>query len=295
MPEVTANGLKLHYDERGEGTPLLLIMGLGAQMTRWPEGFCDRLAEHGFRVIRFDNRDVGMSEKLDAAGPPDMPAMFTAIAMGQQPAAAYDLSDMARDAVGVLDALDIDKAHIVGASMGGMIAQLIAADYPERVLSLCSIMSTTGARDLPPSTPEAMALLSTPAPDPHTNWEGFLERGVYSAKVIGSPAYPPKEEDVRARTEADFKRGFYPVGFGRQYAAVLASPDRRAKLQTVRAPSIVIHGADDPLVPVEAGRDTAKHIPGAELVVVPGMGHDLPEPLWGEFVGLIVGNAGRAG
>lgn len=295
MPQIKTPTVTLEYDERGQGKPLLLIMGLGAQMTRWPEAFCDKLAAKGFRVIRFDNRDVGLSEKIDAAGPPDMPAMFQALAAGQKPQAPYDLSDMAADAVALLDALKIDRAHVVGASMGGMIGQLVAADYPERVISFCSIMSTTGARDLPPAKPEALAMLSTRGPDPGEDLEGALAFAAKVQAVIGSPAYPADLASLRERAASDLKRSYYPVGFQRQYAAVLASPERRAKLAQITAPTVVIHGADDPLVPKEGGEDTAKHIKGAEYLEIPGMGHDIPADLYERIAEAITINAGRAG
>lgn len=295
MPSTIANGITLEYDERGEGPPMLLIMGLGAQMTRWPEAFCDLLAARGFRVIRFDNRDVGLSQKMEAAGVPDMPAIFQALAAGQKPSAAYTLDDMAADAVGLLDTLKIDRAHVVGASMGGMIGQLVAADYPDRVISFASIMSTTGGRDLPPAKPEAMAVLANRGPDPNEDFEAFVAHGLSAGRVIGSPGYPADEATARERLISDFKRSFYPVGFQRQYAAILASGDRRAKLANVRAPTVVIHGADDPLVPVEGGHDTAKYIPGAEMVVIPGMGHDVPVGLYETIADIIVRNVQRAG
>jgi pimeloyl-ACP methyl ester carboxylesterase len=294
MPQIDTKTVTLEYDERGSGEPLILIMGLGAQMTRWPEEFCDTLAAKGFRVIRFDNRDVGLSQKIDEAGPPDMPAIFQSVAAGQKPGVAYDLSDMAADAVGLLDALGIGKAHVVGASMGGMIGQLVAADYPDRVLSFCSIMSTTGGRDLPPAKPEAIAILNQRGPDPSQDLEGALAFAVKAQQTIGSPGYPADLDLVRQRAEGDMKRSYYPVGFQRQYAAVLATGDRRARLAEITAPTVVIHGADDPLVPIEGGRDTAKHINGAELVEIPGMGHDIPAALYGRIVDIIARNAQRA-
>ncbi|MGA2952545.1 MAG: alpha/beta hydrolase [Caulobacteraceae bacterium] len=296
MPQVKANGLTFEYDITGKDgdEPILLIMGLGGQMTLWRQPFLDKLAAKGYRVIRFDNRDVGLSEKLESLGPPDMGAVVAAYASGQLAPAAYDLSDMAADAAGVLSALGIERAHIVGASMGGMIAQLVAADYPERTLSLTSIMSTTGNRALPPAKPEAMAVLNTPAPNPHEDMEGYLASALASARVIGSPGYPVNEAEHRAFAASNVQRSYYPVGFLRQYAAVLASPDRRPKLATITAPSLVIHGEADPLVPVEAGKDTAANIPGAELLLVPGMGHDLPPALYDTIVEAIDRVAQRA-
>jgi pimeloyl-ACP methyl ester carboxylesterase len=296
MPRIKANGLSFEYDITGKDgdEPILLIMGLGGQMTLWRQRFLDKLAARGYRVIRFDNRDIGLSEKLDALGPPDMGAVLAAYAEGRLAPAPYNLSDMAADAAALLTALGIERAHIVGASMGGMIAQLVAADHPEKTLSLTSIMSTTGARDLPPARPEAMAVLNKPAPDPNVDMEAYLDNVVASSKVIGSPGYPPDEADQRAFAAGNVRRSYYPVGFLRQYAAVLASPDRRAKLATIAVPSLVIHGADDALVPVEGGRDTAANIPGAELLVIPGMGHDVPPALYDEIVDAIAKVAERA-
>jgi len=289
MPQVKANGLSFEYDITGKDgdEPVLLIMGLGAQMTLWRQGFLDRLAARGYRVIRFDNRDAGLSEKLEAAGPPDMAAVLQAYVEKRLAPAAYNLSDMANDAVGVLSGLGIERAHIVGASMGGMIAQLVAAEHPGRTLSLTSIMSTTGNRDLPPAKPEAMAVLNTPAPDPNVDLEGYLDSVVASSRVIGSPGWPADEADLRAFGLSNVKRCYYPVGFQRQYAAVLASPDRRPKLAGITVPTMVIHGEDDPLVPVEGGRDTAASIPGAELTLIPGMGHDVPPALYDRIVDAI--------
>ena len=296
MPRTTANGISLEYDIHGPagGEPLLLIMGLGAQMTRWPDGLVAALATRGLRVIRFDNRDVGLSERLEAAGAPDMPGIMGSLMKGEIPSVAYTLDDMASDAVGLLDALDIDRAHIVGASLGGMVAQLVAADHPDRVLSLTSIMSTTGNRALPPATPEAIAVLNNRGPDPAEDLEGFLDHGVKSAQVIGSPGHPQDPAVVRERALSDYRRSFYPAGFARQYAAAMVSADRRPKLAGVTAPTVVIHGEADPLVPLAGGRDTAENIPGAELRVVPGMGHDLPPQLYGAIADGILRAVDRA-
>jgi len=281
MARAEANGIELEYDVAGppDGEPVLLIMGLGAQMTRWPSLFVDKLAAQGLRVIRFDNRDVGLSSKLAAAGMPDFPALFTALAEGRTPDVPYRLDDMAGDAVGLLDALGIARAHIVGASLGGMVAQLVAADHPERALSLTSIMSSTGNRSLPPASPEAMAVLNDRGPDPLTDFEGYLDHAVKGAFVVGSPGYPPDADETRTRIRNDFNRSYSPAGFQRQYAAAAACPDRRPKLATIKAPTVVIHGAADPLVPLASGQDTAASIPGAELRVIEGMGHDFPPAL----------------
>jgi len=296
MPQVKANGLSFEYDITGKDgdEPILLIMGLGAQMTLWREPFLEKLAARGYRVIRFDNRDIGLSEKLEALGPPDMAAVLAAYVEGRLAPAPYDLSNMAADAAAILTALGIERAHIVGASMGGMIAQLVAADHPDSTLSLTSIMSTTGNRALPPAKPEAMAVLNTPAPNPNEDMEGYLASSLAAARVIGSPGYPVDEADQRAFAKSNVLRSYYPMGFQRQYAAVLASPDRRPKLATLKVPAMVIHGEDDALVPVEGGKDTAASIPGAELVTIPGMGHDVPPALYDTIIDAIVRVAQRA-
>jgi len=285
MPQARANGITLEYDVHGpaSGEPVLLIMGLGAQMTRWPAPFIELLAAEGLKVIRFDNRDVGLSEKIESGGLPDLQKVVGALMQGQKPDVPYLLDDMAADAVGLLDALGIARAHIVGASLGGMVAQLVAADYPGRVLSLTSIMSTTGNRELPPAKPEAIAVLNDRGPDPLTDLEGYLTHSIRGARAIGSPGYPQPESNIRENSLASFQRSYYPPGFARQYAAAVASADRRPKLAGVAAPTVVIHGGDDPLVPVEGGHDTAANIPGSELRIVPGMGHDFPPELYGEI------------
>jgi len=289
MAEVKANGIEITYDTFGsdKAAPLLLIMGLGAQMTRWSPAFCEALAARGFRVIRFDNRDVGLSTHLIDAGVPDMAAVVAALQKGEKPQVPYTLDDMAADAVGLLDALGVAKAHIVGASMGGMIAQLVAADHPEHTLSLTSIMSTTGNPSLPRATAEAMAVLTNRPPHP-SDEEAYLKHSIASARVTGSPAYPADEAVLRANTLADLKRCYEPTGFARQMAAITATGDRRAKLKTITAPTVVVHGAADPLVPAQGGHDTAENIPGAELVVIPGMGHDLPPALYDTLIAAIV-------
>lgn len=295
MPQVQANGINIEVETIGseQGEPLLLIMGLGAQMTRWPDGLIAGLVRHGFRVIRFDNRDVGLSRHFDEAGMPDLRAVMGARMEGRTPEVAYTLGDIAADAVGVLDALGIAKAHVVGASMGGMIAQLVAADHGERVLSLTSIMSTTGNPALPPASPEAMAVLTTPSPHP-SDTEAFAAHGLKNARVIGSPGYPFDEAHMRERILSDANRAYNPAGVMRQYAAVVADGDRRAKLARITAPTVVVHGADDPLVPVSGGRDTADSIPGAELRVIPGMGHDLPPQLFEKLVEAVTAVRDRA-
>jgi len=284
MPQIKANGINLEYVSYGpeSAQTVLLIMGLGAQMTRWPLPLVQQFVARGYRVVTFDNRDVGLSHKFDDAGPADIAAVMAARMKGEKPPAAYTLDDMADDAAGLLDALKIAKAHIVGASMGGMIAQVVAARHPEKTLSLTSIMSTTGNPALPPAKPEAMAVLMTrPQSD---DFKTMVEHSVKAQLITGSPGYPPDPAMLKRQAIADLNRSTYPVGFTRQMAAIMASGDRREALKTITAPTIVVHGSDDPLVPVEGGRDTAANIAGAELIEIPGMGHDLPAQLYGQVV-----------
>jgi pimeloyl-ACP methyl ester carboxylesterase len=287
MPRANANGIELEYEVFGDeaAPPLLLVMGLGAQMIAWDDAFCSELAARGFRVVRFDNRDVGLSTKIDAPLP-DIMACFA----GDSSSANYRLEDMADDAVGLLDVLGIEKAHIVGASMGGMISQTIAIRHPDRVLSLCSIMSTTGAPDVGAPTPEAMQELLRPV---STTKEEYLEASVRSSKVIGSTGFPFDEERARQRADVHFERCYHPMGVARQLAAILASGDRTERLGTVSVPTVVIHGSADPLVTPSGGEATAKAVPDAEHVVIDGMGHDLPEGAWPDIIDAIVANASK--
>ncbi|QUD87614.1 alpha/beta fold hydrolase [Phenylobacterium montanum] len=296
MAQTRANGIIIEYDTHGSETdpPLLLICGLGMQMIRWTPAFLQALVDRGFFVISFDNRDVGLSTAFNEAGVPAIADVVASLRRGEKPNVPYRLEDMAADAAGVLDALDISAAHIVGVSMGGMIAQLVAADYPGRTLSLTSIMSTTGNHALPPARQEAMDTLNNRPPSPFEDEEAFLAHSVRSSRVIGSPAYPTPEADLRASALAAVRRSYNPTGFGRQMAAVTATGDRRAKLATITAPTLVLHGTDDPLVPIEGGRDTAANIRGAELVEIPGMGHDLPAALYDRIADAIAGVASRA-
>jgi pimeloyl-ACP methyl ester carboxylesterase len=291
MPRVRANGIELEYDTFGRASdaPLLLIMGLGAQMVLWDEEFCDQLAQRGHHVIRFDNRDVGLSTKFDHAGTPNLLAMMQPGA--DRSAAAYTLDDMADDAAGLLDALRIESAHVVGASMGGMIAQTVAYRHARKTRSLVSIMSSTGNPALPPARPEAMAVLMTPRP---LDRAGNVEAAVTASLVIGSPGYPQDTARLRARAAMMFDRAFTPLGTLRQMAAIYAHGNRVPRLAAVTAPTLVIHGVDDPLVPVEGGRDTAKSIPGAELLEIEGMGHDLPPGLWTRIADAIAGHTRKA-
>jgi pimeloyl-ACP methyl ester carboxylesterase len=277
--KIQANGIELEYESHGpDGAPVvLLIMGLGAQLTLWPIQFVEDLVARGYRVIRFDNRDVGLSAKFDAAGIPNLMQLAATVFAGLTPSVPYTLDDMAADAKGLLDALGIERAHILGGSMGGMIAQIFAATYPERTLSLTSIMSTTGNPAVPQASAPAMAALTTRPTS--TDLEAILAHGINVARVIGSPAHPADAEILRQRIQRDFERSFHPAGFTRQMAAIYAGGDRRRRIATITAPTMVIHGADDPLVPVEGGRDTAATIPGAKLREIPGMGHDIPVAL----------------
>ena len=286
---MTANGLELEYETFGDPTdpPLVLIMGLSAQMTAWPEGFCNLLAEQGYHVIRFDNRDIGLSTYLDDLPPTDLAAVLG----GDFSTAPYRLSDFANDTAGLLDALNIRSAHIVGASMGGMIAQQLVIDHPDRVRSLCSIMSTTGDRTVGQGSEAAMAVLLRPAAKDR---ETAIANGISGARVIGSPGYPATGEELLAKTTAAYDRAFHPAGALRQTAAVVSSPDRTEGLHKVTVPTVVIHGADDPLVNVSGGEATATAIPGASLLIIPGMGHDLPTALWSTVADAIVANAQKA-
>ncbi len=285
-----ANGIEIEYESFGrEGDPvILLVMGLGAQLTLWPDALCEKLAARGFRVIRYDNRDVGLSTKLDAAGVPEMADIFSGAAKP-----AYTLDDMAADGAALLDALGIERAHIVGASMGGMIAQLFAANHPEKTLSLTSIMSTTGNPAVPPATPEAMAALTTRLPA-DASIEAMIDNSVKTLTVIGSPAHDYNTPGERAKLKRSIERSIYPAGFARQMAAIVANGDRRSKLKSVTAPTSVIHGEVDPLVNLAGGEDTAASIKGAELIVIPGMGHDLPPFVLDQVRDAILKTAARA-
>jgi pimeloyl-ACP methyl ester carboxylesterase len=275
MPRAKNGQVEIEYQSFGDDRPqaVLLINGLGSQMTRWPEAFCEKLAAKGYRAIRFDNRDVGLSTWLTEA---------------------YALSDMAADAVAVLDAAGVARAHIAGVSMGGMIAQAVAYEHPDRTLSLTSIMSATGAAGTLNSTPEAAAVLNVPPPDPKADFEAFVANGVKNARVIGSPAYPWGEGMLRERVISEYRRAFNPAGVARQMGAIRAAGDRTALCASIKAPTVVLHGAADPLVPPVAGEATAQAIPGAELRLVEGMGHDLPPGLYDLFVDAITAAAARA-
>lgn len=285
MPRAESNGIELEYDTFGDpGDPaLLLIMGFSAQMIAWDEDFCRRIAGGGFHVIRFDNRDVGLSSRITDGPIPDLAKAMS----GDPSSAAYTLDDMADDAAGLLDALGISTAHIVGASMGGMIAQLVATRHPGKTLTLCSLMSTTGNPGVGQSKPEAMAALLAPRP---TTREEAVERGGEVGRIISSPVHFD-EAKARRRAGEAYDRANDPDGIARQLVAIMASPDRTDALGQVAVPTLVVHGAADPLVTVSGGEATAKAVPGADLLILDDMGHDLPEPLWPRIVDAISQNA----
>jgi len=289
MPYARANGIDLYYETFGDPSdpPILLVMGLGAQLLLWEEEFCRGLVDRGFFVIRYDNRDVGLSTKIEGGPQPDVQKALA----GDHSTASYTLWDMADDAAGLLDALGIDRAHVVGASMGGMIVQCLAIAHPQRLRSLVSIMSTVGNPNVGQPKPEAMAALLAPPPPTR---EEAIEQGVRTWKIIGSPAYPRDEAELRAQVAAAYDRCWYPIGTARQLVAILATGDRSEALRSVRVPALVIHGEDDPLVTLSGGIATAEAIPGAKLLTFPGMGHDLPRALWPQILDAIAEHARAA-
>ena len=275
MPRAHNGSVEIEYQSFGDDRreTVLLVNGLGSQMTRWPEAFCEKLAAKGYRAIRLDNRDTGLST---------------------WPADKYSLTDMADDAVAVLDAAGVRQAHIAGVSMGGMIVQRLALDHPGRVLSMTSIMSTTGEPSTMQPHPAAGAVLTAPAPDPASDYDAYLAHGISNARIIGSPDHPWTDDEIRNRVVAEHARAFNPPGVARQMAAVRADGDRTQALKALTLPVVVLHGADDPLLPKAGGEATAAAIPGAELRIVPGMGHDLPPGLYDTFIDAITAAARRA-
>jgi pimeloyl-ACP methyl ester carboxylesterase len=298
MPQAQANGITLEYESFGRASDpaVLLIMGFSAQMTMWPVAFCKGLAERGFRVVRFDNRDIGKSTHLTNLGAPNVPEAMMKMMSGQPVAAPYQLEDMAKDSVALLDALGIDSAHIVGASMGGMIAQIVAAKHRKHTRSLVSIMSTTGNRSLPQAKPEAMAAITVPPAS--DSREDRIAAGMKAWRVIGSPAYPATDAELLESVSAMVDRVPYePTGIARQLLAIVAAAPRNDLLKALKAPALVLHGADDPLLPVECGKDTAASIPGAKLEILPGVAHDFTDalvPVYLEHVGSFVTEVERA-
>jgi pimeloyl-ACP methyl ester carboxylesterase len=285
-----ANGIQIAYEAFGDprDPTMLLIMGLGSQLLLWDADLCRLLADRGFHVVRFDNRDVGLSTKIEDGPAPDLAAALP----GDTSSASYTLEDMADDAAGLLDHLQVQSAHLVGASMGGMIAQVLAIRYPDRVRSLASVMSTTGDPSVGQPRQEAMSVLFAEVPSDRA---GYVEFHLDAVRAIGSPGFPLDEDRVRRTAAAVFERSFYRQGVARQLLAVIASGDRTRALSRLDVPTVVIHGREDPLIPVSGGEATARAIPGAELLVIPGMGHDLPPGVWPKLVDAIVRNAALAG
>ena len=285
-----ANGIDICYEIFGDATaePMLLIMGLGAQMVLWDDAFCEKLAERGFRVIRFDNRDIGQSSKMSGGKRLTAFELLKLRLLKIPVAAPYRLYDMAVDTIALMDVLGIRKAHLVGASMGGMIAQEIAITFPERVRSLTSIMSTTGNPKVPPPSREAAAMLM--APPPKTR-EEYIARFQATWKLLRVGSFPEDEVLDALRAERCYSRGLNPAGVGRQFRAILASGSRKARLAQVTAPTLVIHGSVDPLVRPEGGKDTAASISGAKLLMIEGMGHALPIPMWPQVIDAIAMHA----
>lgn len=295
MPTVNANGIQIEYDNFGNPScpPLLLIMGLGGQLIHWEEDFCRQLADKGLFIIRYDNRDAGLSTKFEAAGLPDMAELLSARLQGRSIETPYTLEDMAADAAGLLDALNIKKAHICGSSMGGMIAQTLAIRHPARLLSLISIYSTTGDPDLPPLQPAALEALMTPPP---ADRQGYIEFNVKTMQAIAGSGFPYDAQFIRDISAKAYDRAFYPPGVGRQMLAVMTQENRKPALASVTVPTLVIHGTADPLVPAAHGRDTANAIPGAQLLLVDGLGHELPwikEP-WPQVIDAIAAHTKQA-
>ena len=288
MARLQANGIEIEYEVHGDpnNSPLMLIMGLGVQLIHWDDKFVDELVQRGFYVIRFDNRDVGLSTKLESSGAADIAGVLAGEAKP-----AYTLDDMADDAVGVLDALHIRAAHIVGASMGGFIAQLVAINHPDHTLSLTSIMSGPGGHDAIPPTPEALeALVRMPAP----TREEIIENSIEARRIFAGRGNPFDVEAQRTLVERAYDRSYYPVGFGRQYAAIVASESRIPGLRQVNVPTLVVHGADDPLVPPENGRRVAAAVPGARYLELAGVGHNLPPGTWSDVADAIADTARQA-
>jgi proline iminopeptidase len=279
MTAVKANRIEIEYSDSGprDGPVIVLIMGLGMQLVAWPDAFCEGLMARGFRVIRFDNRDTGLSTKMPSAGRFPMAPLMALAFLRLLVRPPYTLNDMASDTLGLMDALRIGRAHVVGASMGGMIAQIIAAEHPDRVKSLVSLFSTSSNPALPGPEPKVLRALirrrrrSDPA--------RAVQETMDFLRLIGSPGFPTSDSELRGKVERSIGRCYYPQGFARQLLAILTAADRRPMLRRIRAPTLVLHGAEDPFIPSAAAKDTAANIPGARLRIIPGMGHDLPGAL----------------
>ncbi|MES2491412.1 MAG: alpha/beta fold hydrolase [Pseudomonadota bacterium] len=294
MPRISANGLEFEYETFGNSKDpvLLLIMGLGGQLIQWPDEFCKALAQGGYYVIRYDNRDVGLSTRLGHLGRAKLMSAGLLSTFRLPVKAPYKLDDMAADAVGLLDALSIQSAHIVGISMGGMIGQIVAAKHAARVRSFVSIMSSSGHKSLPsPSLRIQLRLVKRPKT---LDRESLIAHGMETWRLIGSPAYPTSADALRAKVESAFDRASYPQGLGRQTLAILASGSRMPLLPKIKAPTLVIHGDKDPLVPVAAAYNLARYIPGAKLEIIKGMGHDLPPQLLPQLQGMILSHVKSA-
>lgn len=293
MPTITTpnTSIEIFYEDHGkpESEAILLVMGLGAQLTLWPDELVDALVGEGFRVIRYDNRDIGLSQKMEGARAPSLATQVLRKKFGWPAKVPYTLTDMAHDGIGLLDALEIDTAHVVGASMGGMIAQLMAVHHGPRLRSLTSIMSTTGNGKLPQAEKHAMDALI--APLAAMDEETLVAHGLNIARNIGSPGFPFDPQQQREKVLKNVRRSVYPAGLPRQLAAIIDDGCRRSRLADVRVPTLVLHGEDDPLVKLAAGEDTAASIPGARLVTIPGWGHDIPMPLIDRIAGEIVTHA----
>ncbi|HTF31125.1 MAG TPA: alpha/beta hydrolase [Flavitalea sp.] len=291
------NGIRIAYHSYGTKNKevILMISGTNAQLTMWPAPLCDKLVKNGYRVIVFDNRDIGLSTKFDNAGQPDWAAITKALETKQKPPLPYSLDDMAKDAVALLDALGIKKAHIVGASMGGMIAQRVAYYHPEHVLSLTSIMAG-GGKAIFPLVAKPDVFSKIPPAGANDDTATYLHRELQSMKILAGDKYPVSDAKATKLIRSNMKRSFHPNGLVRQGAASLAAfyAGRSAELGTIKAPSLIIHGTEDPLVTIDAAKDVAATIPGARMEVIEGMGHDIPEPLYDKFAELIVSNAKSA-
>lgn len=288
MPNVSTNGIQIEYETFGEpdSPALLLIIGLSLQLIDWDEKLCHQLAQKGHYVIRFDNRDTGLSSKIEEAGVPDVMKTIEAMMKGETINPPYTIEDMAADSVGLLDALGIEKAHICGMSMGGMIAQTIALNYPKRVLSLISIFSDTGDPEDPKPKPEVMGFFLKPPPEER---EAYIEFTIKLSHTLSGPGFTYDPEWLRKHMARAYDRSFYPQGVPRQLVAILTQKNRKPALGSLSIPTLVIHGSDDPLVSVECGKNTAAAIPGAKLMIIEGMGHDLPDGgAWPQIIDAII-------
>jgi pimeloyl-ACP methyl ester carboxylesterase len=293
MVKVAANGVEIEYERTGpaSGEAVLLIHGLSAQLSQWPAGFHGAIAAAGYSVIRYDSRDVGLSTHLDDAGVPDVAAAIAARRRGEEPRIPYSVDDLADDAAALLEALGVEKAHVLGVSLGGQVVQSLAIRHPDRVRTLTVVMSYAGNPDVPPNNP---AVLMTPLPDPAEDEDGYVAGHMAVLRAIGSPGYPWRDEDLRAFSRDAVRRAYYPAGVMRQLAAGRSAPDRREGLRALAVPTLVIHGVDDPLIPFAAGEDVARNTPGAFLLAISGMGHDLPPQLDEPLADAFIMNARRA-